>query len=110
MAEPILTAIATALAGKAATGLYELVKNRFAEHRKARDALEAATESPDDPATVAALADQLAKAERDDPDFRDALRTGWAKLASGDGVVNQVHGNVIGKLVQARDVHGNISL
>lgn len=110
MAEPILTSIATSLAGKAASGLYELVKNRFAAHRKAREALEAATESPDDPDTVAALADQLAEAERDDPDFREALRSGWAQLDSGGEVRNQVRGNVTGKLVQARDVHGNISL
>ncbi|WP_028927090.1 hypothetical protein [Pseudonocardia acaciae] len=109
MPEPILTAIATALAGKAAAGLYQLVKDRFAERRAAREALEAATQAPDDPAAVAVLADRLAEAERDDPEFREALRSGWAELASG-GVVNQVHSSVTGKLVQARDIHGNITL
>jgi hypothetical protein len=114
MPEPILTAVATALATKAATGLYDLVKAKFARNSHAEAELEAAAEAPDDPQRIEALATRLAEAERSDPEFGAALRTQYAiiihnqQLSSGK-VINQVTGNA-DKLVQARDIHGNISL
>jgi hypothetical protein len=114
MPEPILVAIAAALAAKSATGLYDLVKRKFAKDPAATAALEAASMSPDDSQPVKALAERLHQAEANDEEFADTLRAEWHELqkarATHGGVHNQVTGNVTGKVVQAGDVHGNISL
>lgn len=109
MPEPILISIATALATKAATGLYDLVKNRFSKDPEATKALEAAEAAPGEAEPIKALAERLAVAEGADPAFAEALRTGWAQHAESGGVINQVTGTVHGNVVQARDIHGNIS-
>ena len=114
MPEPVLTAIATALATKAATGLYDLVKAKFAKNRPAKAEIEAAIETPEDTSRIQALAARLAEAERTDPEFGAALRAQWATIvhnqqSTSADVTNTVLGNVA-KLVQARDIHGNISL
>jgi hypothetical protein len=114
MPEPILVAIAATLAAKSATSLYDLVKRKFAKDLAATAALDAASAAPGDPEPVKALAERLHQAEADDEQFADALRTEWQKLPEArtthGGVHNQVTGNVTGKVVQAGDVHGNISL
>jgi hypothetical protein len=124
MLEPMLTEIATALATKAVTGVYDLVKAKFAKNRPAQAEIAAAVEEPDDPRRIEALATLLAEAERTDPEFGAALRAQWAvtihnetihnetihnQQPSSPDVTNTVSGNVA-KLVQARDIHGNISL
>ncbi|ATY15811.1 hypothetical protein F9C11_06545 [Amycolatopsis sp. VS8301801F10] len=111
MPEPILTAVATALATKAATGLYDLVKRKFSGNSKATAELEAAT--PDNPATVTALAERLDEVSRQDPEFGAALRTEFEvhQEARSGGVTNHVGTVAEGaKVVQLRDVQGNISL
>lgn len=108
MPEPILVSIAAALAGKAAVGLYELAKRKFAGDPKATAEIDAAVEAPEDPHRIEVLAERLAEAERTDPEFKAALRAEWANYIGAD-VVNQVRGNV-GKLIQARNIHGNITL
>ncbi|MFJ1767372.1 hypothetical protein ACIOD2_44070 [Amycolatopsis sp. NPDC088138] len=114
MPEPILVAIAATLAAKSATSLYDLVKRKFAKDPAGTAALEAAVTAQDDPQPVKALAERLHQAESDDKAFADALRTEWQRLPDIDrthgGVHNQVTGNVTGKVVQARDIHGNINL
>jgi hypothetical protein len=50
----------------------------------------------------------LAASEHDDPEFGAALRAEWASHSSGN-VYNQVQGSVA-RLVQARDIHSNITL
>jgi hypothetical protein len=111
MPEPILVSIAAALAAKGATGLYELVKRKFAKDPEAVAALEAASAAPDAPQPITALAERLHEAEVEDGEFAEALRTEWQKLTITHGEVhNQVTGNVTGKVVQLRDVHGNINL
>jgi hypothetical protein len=108
--EPILVSIAAALAAKSATSLYELVKRRFAGRQEAEAALEAADGARPDSPEVVALADRLAEEETQDPAFGVELRQVWQQTsASGDGVVNQITGNVSGKVVQARDIEGGIS-
>ena len=116
--EPILMSIATALATKAATNLYDLVKSRFAKHPEAAAALEAATaidapteESPQ----VVELARALDRVERNDPEFGPLLRAEWAKtegaINRGDQrgkVNNQLSGTISGKVMQAGDIKGNI--
>ncbi|MEU8633227.1 hypothetical protein AB0C38_13725 [Amycolatopsis sp. NPDC048633] len=114
MPEPILVSIAAALAAKGATSLYDLVKRKFAKDPEATAALEAASAAPaDDPQPITALAERLHQAEKDDQAFANALRTEWRTLSESritqGGVHNQVSGTVTGKVVQAGDVHGNIS-
>jgi hypothetical protein len=114
MPEPILISIAAALAAKGATGLYDVVKRKFAKDPAATAALEAVSAAPDNPQPITALAERLHEAEAADQVFADALRAEWQKLPEArttyGGVHNQVTGTVTGKVVQAGDVHGNITL
>jgi hypothetical protein len=104
--EPILVSIAAALAAKTTTSLYELVKGKFAGREEAEAALEAADGASPDSPEVAALAAQL---DTEDPEFGEELRRTWQQTtASQGGVVNQITGNVSGKVVQARDITGDI--
>jgi hypothetical protein len=108
--EPILVSIAAALAAKSATSLYDFVKRRFAGREDAAAALEAAEGAPPDSPEVTTLATRLAEAETADPDFATELRQLWQQVNATDGgVVNQITGNVTGKVVQARDIEGGIS-
>ena len=110
MPEPILVSIAAALAAKSATSLYDLVKRRFTGRKEAEAVLETAGDMPPDSPEVATLATHLAAAEVDDPAFGVELRHTWQQVsASRGGVVNQITGNVSGKVVQARDIEGDIS-
>jgi hypothetical protein len=114
MPEPVLISIAAALAGKAATSVYELVKKKFQTRSEAVAALEAAQGAAPDSPEVHALATELAHAEADDPRFAADLRSMWAAAsiqqhADHGGVVNQVSGNVSGKVLQARDIQGGVS-
>jgi hypothetical protein len=107
--EPILVSIAAALAAKTTTSLYELVKGKFAGREEAKAALEAADGASPDSPEVAALAAQLDTEETEDPEFGEELRRTWQQTtASHGGVVNQITGNVSGKVVQARDITGDI--
>jgi hypothetical protein len=113
MVEPILLSIASTLATKAAGTLYDLVKSAFSRHPKAAAALEAAIDEEPDSAAVHALAERIAQVEAADPEFGEQLRSAWAKVdqhADHGGVVNQITGNMSGKVVQARDISGGISL
>ncbi|MEC3974528.1 hypothetical protein [Amycolatopsis sp. H20-H5] len=112
MPEPILIAVATTLATKAATGLYDLVKRKFSGDVKATAALE--TAAPEDPKTLQALAERLETAQAQDAEFAEALREKWAEVsveqhAESGGVNNQITGAVSGKVLQAGDIHGNVS-
>jgi hypothetical protein len=115
MVEPILLSIASTLATKAAGTLYDLVKSVFHRHPKAAAALEAAVDEEPESAAVHALAERLAQVEAAEPEFREQLRSEWTKVAGDQhadhgGVVNQITGNVSGKVVQARDIAGGVSL
>jgi hypothetical protein len=113
MPEPVLVSIAAALATKAATSLYDLVKQAFAKRAGAPEVLTAAEGADAESPEVAALAEELAAVERDDPAFGAQLRAQWAKQASQHaehgGVTNQITGTVTGKVVQARDIEGGVS-
>jgi hypothetical protein len=111
MPEPVLVAIAAAIAGKSAGTLYDLVKRKFRGKRDAETVLDAAEGAPVDSAEVAALSEELAAADRSDPEFSSELRSTWQEMAQagGDGVVNQISGTVSGKVVQARDIEGGVS-
>jgi hypothetical protein len=113
MLDPVLMEIAATLAGKAAGGLYDLVRSAFGRHPEAGRELVAVQGAEPDSAPVRALATRLAEFEAADPDFARRLRAEWASVtvahADHGGVTNQITGNVTGKVVQARDIHGDIS-
>lgn len=119
MVDPVLlsaattaaTTLAKTLSSKAAGGIYELVTNAFRRH-DATATLEAAHGAEPDSPPVQALATRIAEIAEAEPEFAAQLRT-WvehhsANTADHDGVVNQISGNVTGKVVQARDIHGDI--
>jgi hypothetical protein len=119
MVDEILISIATALAAKAATSVVDVVKKAIHRRPKADQAvlaevLDAPTALASDSPVVPRLAEVLARAEADDAEFKQALRAEWAKVdhldqhADNGGVVNQVTGNVTGRVIQARDIHGGI--
>jgi hypothetical protein len=110
MVEPILLSIATTLATKAAGSLYDVVRSAFRRHPAAMGELAAAEGAEPDSPPVHALATRLAEFEAESPEFHDALRAAWSEQhADHGGVNNQITGNVSGKVVQARDIHGDIS-
>ncbi|WP_018685799.1 hypothetical protein [Actinokineospora enzanensis] len=114
MPEPVLVSIAAALAAKTVTSLYDLVKKRFADSPDAAAALAAAEGAAEDSPQVAALAGELERTEREDPRFAEELRSRWSvessrQVADHGGVVNQITGNVSGKVLQARDIEGGVS-
>lgn len=113
MPEPVMVSVAAALAGKAASSLYEFVRSRFAARGGADEALSAADGAGPESAEVAALARELERAGRDDPAFASGLRAEWARFvgqrAEHGGVANQITGPVTGKVVQARDIEGGVS-
>jgi hypothetical protein len=112
---PTLTAILSALAGGAAgeagksawESLAALVRRRFGRDRRAVEAVA----RPDalEPGDLARL---LAERAADDPEFRASLERWLAEAgpAARGEVVNINTGEVSGTLVQARDVHGSITI
>jgi hypothetical protein len=114
VAEPILVSIAAALAAKSIGSLYDLVKGKFAKRAEARAALEAAQGATPDSTEVAALAEHLADAAGEDPAFDQRLRETWQatvveQRADRGGTTNQITGDVHGRVVQARDMHGDVT-
>jgi hypothetical protein len=125
MADPVLIAVATALAGKAAgaiasggaaalRSLLDLVKAKFAGRPDAEQALQAAHDEPQRTENVDRLAAALEEVAAADPEFGEQLRSLWDRAsaelhADHGGVINEVSGTVGGNVVQARDVAGSIS-
>lgn len=114
MAEPILVAIAAALAGKGASSLYELVRRKFGRNEEAVEALEAARGAAPESDAVVVLSERLESAEREDPEFAAKLRTLWQDLSvhqrvDGPGVANHISGGNSGQVAQARDIQGGVS-
>lgn len=116
MADPVSLAIATAIAGKTAESLADqakqslaalarLIREKFRDRLAASAALAAAA---DDPGAVGELAHALDEACAQDPEFGRQVRVLWSRI-SDDGVVNIFHGHA-GKVVQLRDVHGDLHI
>lgn len=119
MSDPILVAIAAAIAGKTASTLYELVKRRFSGDKAAADTLEAAQGSEPDSAEVHALAGKLSEAEDSDNAFATSLRTTWkstqenvsgSQSGTSGGVANQMLGGSANTLIQMRDHNGDLNI
>jgi hypothetical protein len=115
MTDPILISIAAALTGKGAATLYDIVKKKFVGSPEATAALEKARSGGPDSPQVYVLSEELARAERADPVFVAELRAVWGEFsvqqrAGSGGAANQISGTVTGKVLQACDVHGGMSL
>lgn len=115
MPDPVLVAIAAALAGKGASHLYDLVKRKFSREPAATEALEAAREKQPGSAEIDTLAATLAKAEAADPAFSAQLHTAWEQhqqtiaVQQTGRVINQNLGTAQ-QVVQLGEVHGNVNL
>ncbi|CCH15800.1 hypothetical protein [Micromonospora lupini] len=125
MEDQIVLAVATALATKGAEvlgvgarsaigSLFSLVRSRFGTGTRESAALDAAMAHPQERWRHTALASALADVMARDPDFSAALADEWRRLAGTGVVVDQ--GQVVnhfsgtaGKVVQARDVQGDIT-
>jgi hypothetical protein len=106
----ILMSIAVALATRSVNSLFDLVKQHFANRQEAAAALEAAQGAGEGSTEAATLARHLEQAVVEDPVFAADLRQMWQHANPGRGsVVNQIAGNVSGKVVQARDINGNVT-
>ncbi|MEU7796930.1 hypothetical protein EAD96_24455 [Micromonospora sp. BL1] len=124
MEDQIVLAVATTLATKGAEALgvgarnaigslISLVRDRFGAGTRESAVLDAAMAHPQERWRHTALASALADVMARDPGFADALGDEWRRL-DGAGVV-AVQGQVVnhfsgtaGKVVQARDVQGDI--
>ena len=90
------------------------MKKKFTKSTEDTAVLEAALAPEAGTEAIPPLVDALERAERTDPEFAAQLRTEWAKTTAAQqvdhsGVVNQITGQVSGKVVQARDILGGIS-
>ena len=113
MPDQTTTAIAVALASRAAeaafggakdafTALVRLIRERFSRDENARKALDSATKAPRDPAAVAALAGALDRLASEDPEFAARMRQLWRQVTPEGNVTNFI-GTANGPVVQGRD-------
>jgi hypothetical protein len=112
MSEPVLLSIAASLATRAVAGLYQLVRDRFADDPVATAVLEAAEGAPEDSPQVRALGAVLEQTAAADPEFGDVLRRAHAEaggVTQTGRVTNHISGTVKGNVVQAGDIQGGVT-
>jgi hypothetical protein len=125
MADPVTMAIATAVAGKAAesltdqaraslTALVARIREKFRDRPAGQAALAAAQGDPSSGALAGELARALDEASAEDPDFGRRIHELWSQVgvmaAVGDhGVANVFNGRA-DRVVQLRDVHGDLRI
>jgi hypothetical protein len=125
MADPITTAIATAIAGgmtqslsdqarASLTALTQRIREKFGRRPGAQAALDAALDDPGSSARVSELARALADACKEDPEFGRQAHALWGQIhltatARDDAVINTFAGRA-DKVVQLRDVHGDLRI
>lgn len=109
MPEPILIAIAAALAGKAVQTFYDFVRTKISGRKQAVAALEAARGKPADSPEVRVLAAELERI--DDPGFQTELRERWQAVQRADTGSTSLNmsGQFSGNTVQAAHVEGGIN-
>lgn len=122
--DQLVLAVATALATKGAEAfgagareaigsLFRLVRERFGTGTRESVVLDGAVEHPEEQWRHTALASALAEVMARDPQFATALTDEWRRLAgsgviAGQGQVINHFSGTAGKVVQARDVRGDI--
>jgi hypothetical protein len=120
MGDPLSMAIATAIAGKTAESLTGQAGQAIAAiRRKIRERsrgdpgeLPALGAAPGNPSTAAQLARFLDTEFAADPAFREEIRALWlqaAPAATDDAVSNVFYGKA-DKVVQLRDIHGDLDI
>ncbi|MER7007198.1 hypothetical protein ABT297_29745 [Dactylosporangium sp. NPDC000555] len=123
MPDEIALVIATTLAAKGAeaviaggrnafSALAGLLRGHFVANRRAATALDRALADPRDRQGQLALADALAAAMAADPRFAAQVLAHWRTARTEDLsglVVNHVSG-AAHKVIQARDIHGDVSI
>jgi hypothetical protein len=119
MADPLTMAIATAVVGKAAESLTgqaaeavaairQKIRERFRGDPSEVPALDGAR---DDPSAMAGLARFIDMEFAADPAFRDEIRALWLQAASAtDDAVSNVFYGKADKVIQLRDVHGDLNI
>lgn len=123
MPDELAVAVATALVSKGAdaaisgarsalAALARLVRERIGSQTPEAATLHDAQHHPDDPARTSELVRVIERAMADDPAFAQWVQAQWrlaeAERVTGDGaVVNQMSGSA-DRVVQARDIHGDI--
>jgi type II secretory pathway pseudopilin PulG len=122
----VATAMATAVASQAAqtltdratsalTAIARRIKAQFRDRPADLAVLDEAQAHPESPERINLLAEALRAAAVADPGFGREITGLWGQaqaevaIAAGDGVVNSFHGNA-GKVVQLRDVHGDLTI
>jgi hypothetical protein len=102
--------IAVALATRSVNSLFDTVKQHFGDRQEAAAALEAAQGAGEDSTEAAMLTRHLEQAEAEDPAFAARLRKTWQHANPERGsVVNRIAGKASGKVVQARDMNGDVT-
>jgi hypothetical protein len=121
VADEIMMAVASALAGKVAEAamggarsawdaLVGLVRDRFANDEVASAALTTAQSRPTDQLAVHELGQALERVGVADPGFVEQVRVLWSRVsaelsATSGGVLNVSTGTISGHLIQARDLN-----
>jgi hypothetical protein len=121
MPDQIMTAIAVALAGKTAdtvfsggketfTALARLIRERFGRDDKAQEALKSAQNTPDNPAALDALTQELDRLASMDPEIAEKISQLRSLIVHGS-VQNMVTGTVKDStVIQTRDNYGGIHI
>jgi hypothetical protein len=122
LSDPLITAIATAVAGSAAQALTEQaarllaqitdqIRRKLGGNPRALAVLSDQDGADGSPGRVSALAVLLQQAFHDDPAFAGELAALWRDYLSAtvSTSVNAFHGTA-GKVVQLRDVYGDLTI
>jgi hypothetical protein len=123
--DPITTAIATAVASGMAQSLTDQareslaalarrIREKFRERPAAQAALDAARDDPGSTTRVSELARALDEVGAEDPEFSREIGELWSHVRLGhaagdDAAVNTFLGRA-DKVIQLRDVHGDINI
>ncbi len=111
--DPLFVSVVTALAGKAAGNLYEVVRKRLEGDANGAKQLAVISSGQGTTVELDEFARTLESIAQRDRGFRVSLDAEVARhvesSAAGEGsVTNTVGGDVSGKIVQARDVDGGV--
>ncbi|MFF5258358.1 hypothetical protein ACFY4C_05390 [Actinomadura viridis] len=125
MTDPMTMAIATAMAGKAVevagepareavAAMVRKVREKFRGRAAEEAVLEGVVADPDSPERLSELHEAIRRAIAEDAAFGTTLESLWNQVrsdstATDDGVVNNFSGQA-GKVVQMRDVHGDLRI
>lgn len=120
MAEPLTLAIASAVVGKVAEAATEQgrqafsaivakIRGRLRDRPAAIAVLDAAASGEREPEALAVLLDREFAA---DPAFGEEIRSLWLRLAPAatDDAVSNVFSGKAGKVIQLRDVYGDLNI